>query len=231
MGKESSSEPKGRQEEREMRHLREQARARMQQTGMEVDFARLTPADSQALYEELLLHQVELTIQNEELQQAREELAAARDSYRDLFERAPVGYLILDGDGVIRGANETAAGLLGAVQGMELEGQAMADFVAASAQDQWFLHRRALSPGCERLVTELVLHCDHCPLRRRVHMETVPELGCSETEPRYRSVLLDITYQRQVEEDREQLIDLVEEMPQVVARRWPGHHRGGAGSG
>ncbi len=218
MSDEGEETPQG---DRDIRRLRELARARMQDCGMDVDFARLTPADAQALHEELLLHQVELTIQNEELQAARNELAVARDRYRDLFERAPVGYLILDGEGTICGANETAANLLGLGQGGDLEGRSMAGFVAPSSQDQWFLHRRAWTPDGDRWIVELGLHGAQGPPARVVRMETVPEWGRSAAEPRYRSVLIDVTEQRQAEQDREQLIDLVEEAPQLMGRRGP----------
>jgi len=212
-----SDDRESRQGEREVRRLREQARARMQESGMSVDFARLTPVDAHALHEELLLHQVELTIQNEELQAARDELAAARDRYRDLFERAPVGYLILDGEGTIHGANETAANLLGLGRGSDLEGRSMADLVAPSSQDQWFLHRRAWTLQGDRWAMELGLHCEQGQPQRLVRMETLPERGSPAAEPRYRSVLIDVTEQRQAEQDREQLIDLVEEAPRLLA--------------
>ena len=57
-------------------------------------------------------HQQELRIQNEELQQARNQLESARDRYRNLFEQAPVGYLLLDQKGRIRDANHPATELL-----------------------------------------------------------------------------------------------------------------------
>jgi len=44
------------------------------------------------LHHELLVHQVELEMQNAELRQTRNELETALEQYTDLYEFAPVGY-------------------------------------------------------------------------------------------------------------------------------------------
>jgi len=74
---------------------------------------RPTGEDLRRLVHELEVHQLELEMQNEELCRAKEGLEEARLKYADLYDFAPVGYLTLDRDGAIRGANLAAAGLLG----------------------------------------------------------------------------------------------------------------------
>lgn len=86
--------------------LRAEAEARLASTP-----ATLEPTAK--LVHELQVHQIELELQNAELQRAQLALQAAHDAYFDLFERAPVGYLTLDGEGWITSANLTAARLLG----------------------------------------------------------------------------------------------------------------------
>jgi len=73
----------------------------------------MAPQDTQLLYHELRVHQIELEMQNEELRRVQVELDAARERYFDLYEMAPVGYCTVNNDGQILEANLTAATLLG----------------------------------------------------------------------------------------------------------------------
>lgn len=70
--------------------------------------------DIQKLVHELLVHQIELEMQNAQLAQTQAELEKSRAKYSDLFDFAPVGYLSLDENGVVLEANLTIATLLGA---------------------------------------------------------------------------------------------------------------------
>ena len=94
----------------EMRRLAE-LRLRKRQH-LEPGLAR-TEADMQKLIHELEVHQIELEMQNEDLQKARIEVQSGLEKYSELYDFAPVGYLTLDHEGMIREANLTAAGLLG----------------------------------------------------------------------------------------------------------------------
>ena len=69
--------------------------------------------ETQRLVHELQVHQIELEMQNEELQQSRAEVEAILGQYTDLYDFAPVGYFTLDRDGTIRQVNLTGARLLG----------------------------------------------------------------------------------------------------------------------
>jgi PAS domain S-box-containing protein len=72
-----------------------------------------TVADMQRLVHELQVHQIELEMQNQELLESRAQVEAGLERYTDLYDFAPVGYLTLGRDGMIRQANLTAAQLLG----------------------------------------------------------------------------------------------------------------------
>ena len=65
------------------------------------------------LIQELEVHQIELVMQKEELEQVRSELEKNLDEYTDLYDFAPVGYLTLDREGIILKVNLTGANLLG----------------------------------------------------------------------------------------------------------------------
>jgi PAS domain S-box-containing protein len=67
---------------------------------------------SESLEESSLL-QEELRLQNEEVLTTREFMEVERQRYIDLFEYAPDGYVVTDGNGIIKEANSTAMQLLG----------------------------------------------------------------------------------------------------------------------
>jgi len=77
--------------------------------------------ESQRLVHELQVHQLELEMQNEELRRAQSELEASQAKYFELFDLAPVGYLLLNEEWLILEANLTAATLLGIERGRLLE--------------------------------------------------------------------------------------------------------------
>lgn len=64
------------------------------------------------MIEELSLQDEVLKVQNEELIEARNEVEKTAEKYYDLFENGPVGYLILDENGIITRLNSTAANML-----------------------------------------------------------------------------------------------------------------------
>lgn len=110
----------------------------------------------QSLVHELQVHQVELEMQNEELLQAQEHLAAARDRYFDLFDLAPVGYFMLSEEGTILDANLAGANLLG-IHRSQLLGTAFSHFVVEQDQDTFFLCRRKASQTHNRVEEDLRL--------------------------------------------------------------------------
>ncbi|HEX8210211.1 MAG TPA: ATP-binding protein [Longimicrobium sp.] len=94
------------------------------------------PGDvAQAALEELMTAMEELRVAEEELRQQNESLAAAQllledenRRYVELFEYAPVPYVVTDEVGVIREANLAACELLG-VNGRELRGKPLVLFI------------------------------------------------------------------------------------------------------
>jgi two-component system, cell cycle sensor histidine kinase and response regulator CckA len=93
----------------------------------------LTPEDSQRLIHELQVHQIELEMQNEELQRARQETEKSLQRYSDLYDSAPVGYFTLTVDGAITAVNLSGATLFGVPRG-QLIGQRFAQFVATGSR-------------------------------------------------------------------------------------------------
>ncbi|MEQ6918589.1 putative bifunctional diguanylate cyclase/phosphodiesterase [Halomonas aquatica] len=156
---------------------------------------------TQSLVSELELHQEELRIQNEELKQALDRVEIAREiaqsRYRDLFEHAPMGYLLLDAKGGIHEANRAASSLL--APGTDLVGHDLSAFVAAESQDALHLHRRALAVEETPQAVDLALAGDESALRM-VRMESVAEPAEESGAARFRCALMDVTERRRVED-------------------------------
>jgi PAS domain S-box-containing protein len=92
------------------------------------DRALLSPEDPRRLVHELEVHQVELEMQNEELRAARLEIEEGLQRYTELFDFAPMGYVLLDPGGTIREANLEVARVLGVAR-KDLLGRRFALFV------------------------------------------------------------------------------------------------------
>lgn len=94
--------------------MRDKAEALMRERTAQSQAQRtvLSPEETQRTLHELQVHQVELEMQNEALQQAQAELEISRTRYFELYDRAPVGYCTLSEQGLILEANLTAGTLL-----------------------------------------------------------------------------------------------------------------------
>jgi diguanylate cyclase (GGDEF)-like protein/PAS domain S-box-containing protein len=85
---------------------------------------------------QLLVRQMELEIQNQALRHAKNALEASRDRYVDLFESAPVAYVILSRDGRVIEANRLAGQLLALPQARLLQ-RFFEEFVAPTDLERW----------------------------------------------------------------------------------------------
>jgi PAS domain S-box-containing protein len=86
---------------------------------------------------ELKVYQIELELQNEELRSTQKELEIARNHYFGLFNRAPVGYVIMSHCGMIQQANSTLAEMLGIGTG-DIRGKPFSAFVDREKQHIFF---------------------------------------------------------------------------------------------
>jgi len=103
----------------------------------------LSPEEIRRLVQELRVHQVELEMQNEELRRTQTELEIARANYFDLYNLAPVGYIVISERGTLLEANLTAACLLGADRGALVK-KPFSRYIFKEDQDIFYLHRKQL---------------------------------------------------------------------------------------
>lgn len=118
-------------------NLRKRAEKRLLSDG--ISGKKISQKDTQRLIHELRVHQIELEMQNDELRKTQLELEQARNRYIDLFDFAPVGYLICDRDIIIQKANLTASTMLGMERGFLIE-RPLSHFIFRDDQDLYYLH-------------------------------------------------------------------------------------------
>ncbi|HRI37234.1 MAG TPA: PAS domain S-box protein [Nitrospira sp.] len=92
--------------------LRRQAEQRLNRM-VERTVSDLKPENVTALVHELQVHQIELEMQCHELRRAQAELEESRNTYRELYESIPIGYVTLDRDGRVYDINPIGETLLG----------------------------------------------------------------------------------------------------------------------
>ena len=133
---------KSKLEERTLQILRRRAEAAIdgqEETGRELD--QLSQDEIRRLIHELDVYRVELEMQNEELRRTQDELEDALDRYTDLYDYAPVGYLIVQSYGIITSANVTAGTLLGENRN-DLAGASIQSYIVKECQDDFYKLRR-----------------------------------------------------------------------------------------
>ncbi|MEY4211632.1 MAG: hypothetical protein RLZ92_2013 [Pseudomonadota bacterium] len=103
------------------------------------------------LLHQLLVHKMELTMQNEELQKTHQALEAARDCFKNLYNLSPVGFMALNRDELITEINQTGCNLLG-IDPDKLNNLRFSTFVANEDRDNWYQLFRQMfhSNGAEK---------------------------------------------------------------------------------
>jgi len=96
----------------------------------------LTLPEAQNLFEELEIHQIELELQNEHLNQARAQLESALSQSSALYDFAPVGIFSLDQTGAVVKLNLAGSQLLGGER-VRLLGSRLGLFFPAVQRVQW----------------------------------------------------------------------------------------------
>lgn len=108
------------------------------------------------LLHDLQVHQEELSVQNQSLREAQKLLEESRSRYAELYDLAPVGYVTLDGQGLIREINLTGATLLG-IERSRLIGLPFVQYVANEDRAPFREHVRRCQSEAGPTSTELQL--------------------------------------------------------------------------
>lgn len=100
----------------------------------------------EGLFHELRVHQSELEMQNEEVQRVRQQYQRLIEKYFELFDRAPVGYFMLDSHDVIEEVNKAGVQLLGREKNALIGSQFM-NFVTVESRDAYRVFRQSVMEG------------------------------------------------------------------------------------
>ncbi len=103
----------------------------------------VSPEETRQALHELQVHQIELTLQNEELRRTQVELDISRTRYFDLYDLAPIGYFTLSEKGLILETNLTAAALFGVTRDTLIR-LPLSSLILSEDQDIYYRHRKKL---------------------------------------------------------------------------------------
>ena len=157
----------------------------------------MSPEEARLAMHELLVHQIELEMQNDELRRTQVELEAARARYFDLYDLAPLGYCTISVKGMILEANLTAATLIGVARSALVK-QPISRFIHKDDQDIYYLHRKHLLETGAPQVCELRMLKDDGSIFW-AHLAATAALAEGE-KTLCRVIMRDITTRKQAEE-------------------------------
>ena len=155
----------------------------------------MSPEAMRQKLHELRVHQIELTIQNDELHRAQMELDASRARYFDLYDLAPVGYVTVSEKGLILLANLKAATMLGVARGV-LVNKPFFRFILNEDQGFYLLRGEQLLAAGEPQACDLRMVKKNGPAFW-VHLEGAIE--CIDGATVCKFVMIDITQRKQAE--------------------------------
>jgi PAS domain S-box-containing protein len=171
---------------------------------------KLSKADKQLqeVLHDLHVHQEEVRAQNEQLLEVKHSLEQSRDRYADLYDFAPIAYMTLSAEGIVREINLTGAVLLGNERG-HIVGLPLVNYVHEKDRVLFFDHMRRCRAGeaeaKDGVRTEL----------RMVSRKGVlfPAQLFSRAAPKaegdsikFQTAISDLTEQKTIEEEKRQLI-------------------------
>jgi PAS domain S-box-containing protein len=149
------------------------------------------------LMHELRVHQADLETQNEELRRTHQELERLKAHYLDLYDFAPVGYLVLDHTGIIQEINLTAAMLIREDR-HSIVGRRFAEFVVDDYKHIWERHFQQAKAADGKYGCELPFRDEKSSTTLYYHLDCL--FNTDEHEhPNVRITLTDVTSRKQSE--------------------------------
>jgi PAS domain S-box-containing protein len=173
------------------------------------------------LINELDVYQAELELQNEELDRSAEELKNARNEWFELFDTAPVGFVLLDESNMIDRCNRKAGELLSGNR-FSMSGHSFLSRIHPDDREAYLFFRRALERSKGALSSELRLVKENDQIVY-VHVEASVQKKAEGENSRCRLALVDISdrkaYEKALKRTRHELENRVEERTAELGMR------------
>ena len=157
--------------------------------------------EEETLLHELTVQRIELELQNEQLLETERKLNETLERYTRLYHQAPVGYVTLDKKGLIREHNETFAQLLH-LPAIKIKNSNFATFLST---DTDAIFRQRLAPFFKQPEGKLISVSLAPEGRPPVHIQVIGRRQTQEHEELIFCSIIDVTFQKQVEEERQVL--------------------------
>jgi len=145
--------------------------------------------DIDLVIHDLQVHQIELEMQNEELTKTQIELNKVKIRYFDLYNNAPVGYIVISENDNILEVNDTAANMLGYTRS-EFINTKFSKYICTQFKDLYYLYHKSLLKNTKAV---------ECTLKMTRYDNTTfwghlkSNMGDDETEIQFRLILTDIS--------------------------------------
>lgn len=151
---------------------------------------------NEELLSELSIYYRELEFQNDELRTTQANLEASQAELLDLFESAPVGYVLYDEENVIVNSNRYFE-MLTAKSKKELNGRKLNSIISPQSQDEYYLHHRNIQLNKENKSTEFIIR----RLNTDVFVKVETNLKIRHEKPLFMSAFTDINLQKLAESE------------------------------
>jgi PAS domain S-box-containing protein len=163
----------------------------------------LTREEINDAFHDLQVYQVELEIQNEELINAQQQLMEMSERYRNLYENAPVGYLTISSDGLIKQCNETFLQLLGLTP-IEVIDRSVRNWISQKESITYYSHRKQLITTGQQQVFKLHLHRKN---RTEIYAKVTLKLNVNSGDKQIFMIVQDETEMLDIQEGYENLVE------------------------
>lgn len=151
--------------------------------------SEIAPNEIDNLEQNLNIYHSELIYQNEELKRVNLDLQAVERRYEELFDLAPVAYLVFDSEGRILSVNRAICTLLGREK-RKICGSKLSDYLSPKSQDSYYFFLRELGRSKKkRKKKEFFFLSDGHEISTEIFVNQFEEDGL----PFYRATVIDLT--------------------------------------